>query len=127
MAIAFSSSPESFRDCLFRGIRLAEFWHSACYFKLNIMKGNAVPGRTIGIFSVMLMISGVFDSALGIDATVTHTNWNERWITNVIEVRMPINRFVTEYHTNWIEQFRNRVINVYATNWTTRTLTNKLL
>jgi hypothetical protein len=62
-----------------------------------------------------------------LEANVTRTNWVERWITNFIEVRMPLNRFVNEYHTNWITQFRTNVIEVYATNRLTRTLTNHLV
>lgn len=76
------------------------------------------------------------------------TNWVDRWITNTAEVRMQVNRYVTEfhtnwvnrmetnfvdlfatnvvtkYHTNWIAQFRTNVVNVFATNVVPRTVTN---
>jgi hypothetical protein len=52
---------------------------------------------------------------------VTRTNLVDRWITNVVEVRMPANRFVTEYRTNWVEQVRTNVVNVFATNLVTVT------
>ena len=58
------------------------------------------------------------------EATVTRTNWVERWITNLIEIRMPLNRFVNEYQTNWVTQFNTNVINLYTTNRVTQTLTN---
>ena len=57
---------------------------------------------------------------------VTRTNLVERWITNLVEVRMPANRFVTEYRTNWVELLRTNVVNIFATNFVavTRTHTN---
>ncbi len=63
----------------------------------------------------------------GAEATVTRTNWVDRWITNVIEVRMPANRFVNEYHTNWVTRFQTNIVNVYVTNQVTRTLTNSVV
>ena len=38
---------------------------------------------------------------------------------------MPLNRFVNEYHTNWVTEFRTNAVNIYATNRLTRTLTNQ--
>lgn len=66
-------------------------------------------------------------SALGVQANVTRTNLVERWITNLIEIRMPLNRFVNEYQTNWVTQFHTNVIQVYATNQLTRTVTNEVV
>ena len=40
---------------------------------------------------------------------------------------MPANRFVNEYHTNWVTQLRTNIIDVYATNRVTRTLTNPVV
>ena len=76
--------------------------------------------------TVLLLLSGLDRPAWAAEITVTRTNWNERWITNVVEVRMPVNRFVNQYRTNWVEQARERVVNVYATNWVTRSLTNRV-
>jgi hypothetical protein len=76
--------------------------------------------------SVLLLLSGLSRPALAAEVTLTRTNWNERWITNVVEVRMPVNRFVNQYRTNLVEQVRERVVNVYATNWVTRSLTNRV-
>ena len=57
---------------------------------------------------------------------VLHTNWVPRVITNVIEVRMPTNYFVTEYRTNRFAELRTNVIDVYRTNWMTRMWTNTI-
>jgi hypothetical protein len=55
---------------------------------------------------------------------ITRTTPVERWITNLIEVRMPSNRFVNEIRTNWVTQIRTNVVHFDVTNWLTRTLTN---
>lgn len=65
---------------------------------------------------------------------VVQTNWTPRYVTNLIEVRAPLNAFVTEYHTNLIQRsvtntvvldvFRTNFVTRYETNWVTRTLTN---
>jgi hypothetical protein len=65
-------------------------------------------------------------SAIGAEVTITRTNLAERWITNVIEVRMPVNRFVNEYRTNWVTQLRTNIVNVSVTNWVMRQLTNEV-
>ena len=73
---------------------------------------------------------------------VLRTNWIPRVITNVIEIRMPMNNFITEYRTNrfmeWrtniidvyrtnrFVEWRTNVIDVYRTNWVTRTRTNTI-
>ena len=55
---------------------------------------------------------------------MSRTNWVDRSITNVIEVRMPRNVFVNQYRTNWFESLTTNVISVYATNRLTRFQTN---
>ena len=47
---------------------------------------------------------------------VLRTNWIPRVITNVIEIRMPMNNFITEYRTNRFVEWRTNVIDVYRTN-----------
>jgi hypothetical protein len=54
------------------------------------------------------------------------TNWVERWITNTVEVQMQANRFVTEFHTNWVHQVKTNVLDLYVTNRVTKTSTNYL-
>lgn len=56
--------------------------------------------------------------------TVVHTNFVERWITNTAEVHMQLNRFVTEYHTNWITRARTNVVDTFSTNIVLAYLTN---
>ena len=48
--------------------------------------------------------------------TVLRTNWTSRVITNVVEVRVPTNIFVTEYRTNSFTVVRTNVVNVFQTN-----------
>jgi hypothetical protein len=75
--------------------------------------------------SLVLWVSGL--CLVGSEVNITRTNWFDRWITNVIEVRMPANRFVNEYHTNWVTQLRTNIVDVYATNQMTRMLTNQVV
>jgi hypothetical protein len=57
---------------------------------------------------------------------VFRTNWIPRFITNVVEVRMPTNYFAIEYRTNRFAELRTNVIDVYQTNRVTRTRTNTI-
>lgn len=90
------------------------------------MNGNAsfVGLSRILAASLTLWASGL--SLTGTEVTITRTNWAERWITNVIEVRMPLNRFINEYRTNWVTQLRTNVVDIYVTNWVMRKLTNQV-
>ena len=84
------------------------------------MNGNASfagLGRFLAA-SLPFWASGL--SLIGTEVTITRTNWAERWITNVIDMRMPVNRFVNEYHTNWVTQLRTNVVDVSVTNWVMR-------
>ena len=62
----------------------------------------------------------------------TRTNLVDRWVTNTTEIQMQVNRFVTEFHTNWVrrvetnfvELFTTKVVPEYRTNWITRFRTN---
>ena len=91
------------------------------------MHGNTALVRLARSVSISLGLWASGQSLIGAEATVTRTNWFDRWITNVVEVRMPANRFVNEYHTNWITQLRTNVVDVYSTNRVTRTLTNPVV
>src|ERR1017187_9843725 len=57
---------------------------------------------------------------------VTRTTLAPRVITNVIEVRIPTNIFISEYRTNQFELLRTNVVSVYRTNWVAKTLTNTI-
>lgn len=77
---------------------------------------------------VITLLLGAAASSMGAtEINVTRTNLVDRWITNLIEVRMPANHFVNEYHTNWITQMRTNIVDIYATNLVTRTLTNRIV
>ena len=81
------------------------------------------PSRLILVLSLATLLSVGTGIGTAAQVNVTKTNRVERWITNVVEVRMPLNRFVTEYRTNWVEQVRTNVVNVFATNFMTYTRT----
>ena len=57
----------------------------------------------------LLAIAGSCSRALPAEQSVSRTNWTERWITNLIEVRMPENVFVDKFHTNWLRQYYTNV------------------
>jgi hypothetical protein len=63
--------------------------------------------RPVLLCAHAMLLSGVLSSSTpflrAAERNITRTNWTERWITNFIEVRMPTNVFVDEFHTNWIE------------------------
>ena len=77
-----------------------------------------------------LFLSAAFFAGVGNACAATshaaniQTNWVERWVTNTVEIQMQANRFVTEYHTNWVEQVKTNIVDLYATNRLTKTLTN---
>ena len=78
------------------------------------------PIHVLGLATLLSAGTGIGTAA---QLNLTKTNLVDRWITNVVEVRMPLNRFVTEYRTNWVEQVRTNVVNVFATNFLTVSLT----
>ena len=59
------------------------------------------------------------------DVTLTRTNFIDRFITNVVEVRMPRNIFVNSYETNYVEAYRTNRVNAFQTNYLTRFETNR--
>ncbi len=77
-------------------------------------------------WGVLPLLCAVASHASGAEATVFRTNRLDRWITNVIEVRIPANHFANEYRTNWIEQWNTNLVDVYATNHATLLLTNEI-
>jgi hypothetical protein len=76
--------------------------------------------------ALALSVLGVL-SAAAAPASVTRTNLVDRWLTNVVEVRMSANRFVDEYHTNWVRRVTTNVVDVYATNHVLVALTNRVV
>jgi hypothetical protein len=56
-----------------------------------------------------------------------HTNLVDHWVTNTTKVELQVNRFVTEYHTNWVTLTQTNVVNLFATNVVTKNHTNTLV
>jgi hypothetical protein len=73
-----------------------------------MMNGTARM-RPAGL-AVCLAASAFLQSVNGAETYVTRTNWVEKAITNLVEVRMPRNVFVNEYWTNVIEQVHTNVV-----------------
>lgn len=71
---------------------------------------------------VVIVTSQRFARATEVD--LYRTNFLTRWITNEIEVKMPQNFFVNEYHTNYYDQFHTNYVGRYVTNQYTRNITN---
>jgi hypothetical protein len=65
--------------------------------------------RPVGL-AACLIAGAFFQSLTGAETYVTRTNWVDKAITNIVEVRMPRNVFMNEYHTNWVEQVRTNVV-----------------
>src|SRR6266446_1474954 len=86
------------------------------------------PNACLRRCAQLILLSVVFTASgslmAGAEIDVARTNWTERWITNFIDVRMPTNIFVDEFHTNWLRQFVTNVVDVYATNWIKQEVTN---
>jgi hypothetical protein len=90
------------------------------------MHGKTALVGLCGVLAFNLVLSASGPSLAGAEVTITQTNWVERWITNVINIQMPDNRFVNEYYTNWVTQLQTNVVDVYATNWTMVKQTNQV-
>jgi hypothetical protein len=59
-------------------------------------------------------------------ATTVRTNFVDRWITNTAEIQLQVNRFVTEYHTNWLTRVETNYVNLFSTNVVTAHVTNRV-
>jgi hypothetical protein len=65
--------------------------------------------RLVGLV-VCLTSCAFLQSLTGAETYVTRTNWVDTAITNIVEVRMPRNIFVNEYHTNWVERVHTNLV-----------------
>ncbi len=90
------------------------------------MYRNAASAQKFRNLVAAFFLCATASSMCAAEINVTRTNLVDRWITNLIEVRMPANHFVNEYHTNWITQMRTNIVDIYATNLVTHTLTNRI-
>lgn len=85
------------------------------------------------IITVLFLCSGCFVLNAA-ETSVNRTNWVDRTITNVIEVRIPRNIFVNQYQTNTVEQFhtnhyvrtRTNIYERYLTNLVQHAVTNTI-
>src|SRR5437899_2112910 len=91
------------------------------------MNGKSSLVRTARALAAVLFLFTLSLPVRAIESYLTRTNWVEKTITNLIEVRMPKNVFVNEYRTNWVEQVVVNVVDVYKTNQALRTLTNTVV
>ena len=91
---------------------------------------EVLPGRRMKRFLVLFLAASCLlvlplGRALGSDiGTYTRTNLVDRWITNTTEVQMQVNRFVTEFHTNWVKHVETNFVTLYSTNFLTQYHTN---
>jgi hypothetical protein len=60
-------------------------------------------------------------------APLVRTNYVDRWITNTTAIQMQVDRFVTEYRTNWLAVVHTNVVNLYTTNILTTFVTNRFV
>jgi hypothetical protein len=101
-------------------------WHLGCSFRTKDM--NGITARTRPVWLPVFLALGTFlQPASGAETYVTHTNWIEKTITNVVEVRMPRNVFINEYQTNLVEQVHTNVVVIYSTNRITKELPQKVV
>jgi hypothetical protein len=87
--------------------------------------------RAVALLFVMTGLASVKATSHAVELAqpgiAVHTNWVEHWVTNTAEVRMQLNRFVTEYHTNWVIQTRTNFVDLFVTNIVKRTITNTVV
>jgi len=77
-------------------------------FSQRMMNGTPRM-RPVGLAACLA--AGAFLQSVNCAETyVTRTNWVEKAITNLVEVRMPRNVFVNEYWTNLVEQVHTNVV-----------------
>ncbi len=90
------------------------------------MTRNPAQVVVVQVLTVATILCAAARPATALEASLTRTNYSERWITNVIEVTVPINRFFNEYRTNQVELLRTNILDVFKTNTVTRTLTKQI-
>ncbi len=89
------------------------------------MNGYGVLTGIPRLCSALMLTSAASTGAFAAELNLIHTNAYERTITNQIEVLVPVNHFVNEYHTNRVEILHTNSLEVFSTNRITQVLTNK--
>ena len=101
------------------------------------MNAMNILRRTLNVVFLSLLASLVSLPVFGVDANthqaapggvqsvnIIQTSFVPRVITNIVEMRVPTNVFITVYRTNQFEARRTNVFDVYQTNWVRTTRTN---
>jgi hypothetical protein len=71
---------------------------------------NGTPRMRLVRLAACLAASAFLQSVNGAETYVTRTNWIEKAITNLVEVRIPTNVFVNEYWTNLVEHVHTNIV-----------------
>jgi hypothetical protein len=79
-----------------------------------------IGGQAIALMTVLTTLAG------RVLADQVRTNLVERWITNTIEIYVPANHIVNEFHTNVVVRTQTNIVNLYLTNVVTRHATNQI-
>lgn len=81
--------------------------------------------RAAALATGLLMASSGLLGAIEVD--VVKTNLTEHWITNMIEVRMPVNYYVNVFYTNRYQRIATNFVEITTTNWNLLTVTNPVV
>jgi hypothetical protein len=72
-----------------------------------------------------LALASVRSLGIGAEVDVVRTNLVPRWITNLIDIYLPDNKFVNVYHTNWVQRYQTNILDVFRTNTLVKVVTNR--
>ena len=108
------------------GLILNIVWHLECCFEAWMKRFLHGVLAALGLV-IMLQSTAALALESGAGVAVVRTNLVDRWITNTTEVQMQVNRFVTEYHSNWVAVVHTNVVNLYSTNLLTTYTTNHIV
>jgi hypothetical protein len=96
---------------------------------LQVLSLGSMKRVLFRFLSVLAMVGAVQVTAgkdLGIQMSGVRTNFVDHWVTNTSEIQMQVNRFITEYHTNWLTRAHTNVVDLFSTNLLTVYLTNRV-
>jgi hypothetical protein len=91
------------------------------------MSSFSFSGRSLRAFVFCLALIALRPSVSGAEADVVRTNLVSRWITNLIDIYLPDNKFVNVYHTNWVVRYQTNLLDVFKTNTIVKTFTNRIV
>jgi hypothetical protein len=79
--------------------------------------------RRVLFYLALAAVPSVVNSA---EVDVVRTNLVPRWITNVIDIYLPDNKFVNVYQTNWVQRYHTNILDVFRTNTVVKVVTNRI-